>query len=256
MSENLSLGIGLSYYTGTQLLKSDLFLWDDDTQQSFFAENSFLPERRWLDASLRTDGRDWGLTASFLWRLSERWYSGGFFRQGPELDGEFAVLVGPTIAEPPAGTLITVPAPIDFPDVYGLGIAFRSAGGHLTVSCEWDRVEYSTIFDSIREISARDSRFDFPEGITDGDELRLGAEYVFVASTPLFAVRLGAWLDPDHRVSDPSGDSFSQAIYQPGADELHAAVGFGARFERFQIDLGADFSSPLDTVSLSAIYSF
>ncbi len=255
VGEDLSLGIGLSYYQGTHDLRSDQYLWDDDTLEGFFAESSFLPERRWMDASLITDGSDWALTASFLWRLSGRWNAGGFFRQGPELDGELATLVGPTFPEL-AGTLIRVPAPIAFPDVYGLGIAFRSAGGRWTLSGEWDRVEYSSIFGSIRKISDRDPRFSFPEAIPDGDELRFGAEYVIVASTPLLAVRLGVWLDPDHRVRSLSDDPFVRAIHPPGSDELHAAVGFGARFERFQVDVGADFSGQRDTASISAIFSF
>jgi hypothetical protein len=34
------------------------------------------------------------------------------------------------------------------------------------------------------------------------------------------------------------------------------AVGVGLAFKSFQIDLAADFSDLVDTVSLSAIYSF
>ena len=40
------------------------------------------------------------------------------------------------------------------------------------------------------------------------------------------------------------------------SDELHIAVGFGAKLEKLQIDVAADFSDQRDTVSLSAIYGF
>jgi len=33
-------------------------------------------------------------------------------------------------------------------------------------------------------------------------------------------------------------------------------LGFGVAFERFQIDVAADFSDLVDTLSVSAIYSF
>ena len=37
---------------------------------------------------------------------------------------------------------------MQFPDVYGFGMAFRSRDGRLAVGFEWDRVEYSSIFSS------------------------------------------------------------------------------------------------------------
>ena len=37
---------------------------------------------------------------------------------------------------------------------------------------------------------------------------------------------------------------------------MHYAAGLGVAMERFQIDLAADFSDGVDTVSLSAIYNF
>jgi len=90
----------------------------------------------------------------------------------------------------------------------------------------------------------------------DGDELRLGAEFAFLDLKPVLAIRAGVWLDPDHRFRSISGDPEHQALYQPGEDEVHVAVGLGLAFKSFQIDLAADFSDLVDTVSLSAIYSF
>ena len=39
-------------------------------------------------------------------------------------------------------------------------------------------------------------------------------------------------------------------------NEVHVALGLGLAFSTFQIDLAADLSDPVDTFSLSAIYSF
>ena len=254
--ESLSLGLGLSYFDGSQQVRSEAYLWDDDTLEGFFGENHFLPDRHWFDGALDTDGTDWGMTAGVLWRFAENWHLGGFYRQGPEIDGRMTLIAGPNMSEIPPGTVIEVEVPIQYPNVYGLGIAYRSVDGRWTASFEWDYVEYSVIMDSIRKIEDRDDRFRFPETIDDGNEIHLGGEYAFLQTNPVVALRLGAWLDPDHRVKGDETDEVSKALFQPGDDELHLAAGVGIAFKSFQIDLAADFSDLVDTISLSAIYSF
>jgi hypothetical protein len=59
-----------------------------------------------------------------------------------------------------------------------------------------------------------------------------------------------------HQVRTPIDEPFTRALLPPGDDEIHYALGFGVAFKAFQIDLGADFSDPRDTIALSAIYSF
>ena len=255
-NDQLSLGVGLAWFDGEMRISTQEYLWDANDTESFFGENSFLPERLWTGFELTTDDEAWGLVAGFLWHLSERWRLGGVFREGPKFDSRFDVVTGPAFPFFPPGLLISIPLPITFPDVCGLGGAFRSAGGHLTLSFEWDRVEYSVIVDSLEEIERRDPRITFNELIEDAEELHLGAEWAFLESSPLVAVRLGAWLDPDHRVRTRSDHPFDQAIYPLGEDEIHYAVGFGVKLERFQIDLGADFADAVDKVALSAIYKF
>jgi len=133
------------------------------------------------------------------------------------------------------------------PDVYGLGVAYRALDGRLTVSLQWDRVQYSDIATSL-ELD--------DQTLDDADELHLGAEYVFLDATPVIAVRLGAWLDPDHQVRATTDDPFVQALLPRGQDEMHYAAGLGLAMENFQLDLAADFADRVDTLSLSAIYSF
>ena len=76
----------------------------------------------------------------------------------------------------------------------------------------------------------------------DADDLHLGAEYVFLKTSPFIAIRCGIWQDPDHRFRYIEDDPFSQAMYRQGEDVLHFTAGVGVAFKRFQIDLGADLS--------------
>ena len=70
-------------------------------------------------------------------------------------------------------------------------------------------------------------------------------------------MRIGTWLDPDHQIRATSEElPVFSALQRPGDDELHYTAGFGMAWKSFQIDLGVDFAEPVDTVSISAIYSF
>ena len=133
------------------------------------------------------------------------------------------------------------------PKLYGLGFAYQTVDGSLTVSFQWDRVEYSNIIDSLRI----DDR-----AIDDANELHLGAEYIFLGSTPIIAIRLGAWRDPDHQMRATSDAPLALALLPRGEKEMHYAAGVGVATQRFQIDLAVDFADRVDTVSLSAIYNF
>ena len=53
-----------------------------------------------------------------------------------------------------------------------------------------------------------------------------------------------------------SDEPFIRALMPRGDDEIHFAAGIGVAMQNFQIDLGVDFADRVDTVSLSAIYSF
>jgi len=59
-------------------------------------------------------------------------------------------------------------------------------------------------------------------------------------------------LDPYNHLNHASYVQY----FEVGRVELLESIGFGLAFERFQVDLGADFSNLVDTVSLSGIYSF
>ena len=97
--------------------------------------------------------------------------------------------------------------------------------------------------------------------LSDADEVHLGFEYVFVRAQPIIALRLGAWLDPDHRFrfvggDDSLSDAPARALLIGGDDELHFSAGVGIVFRRLQVDLAVDLSDLRDTASVSAIYGF
>jgi long-subunit fatty acid transport protein len=244
-NESLSLGLGLSLLDGNFVAEEQVFLPNDDSIESFFGENSYLPERMVLATTTLSNDTDLSLIAGLLWRATPQWSLGSFYRFELEADLETEFRTGPVHPQFPA--IGRESARVSFPDVFGLGLAFRARDGRLTASLEWDRVEYSSILESLGESG---------EAIPDADEIHLGFEYAFLGSTPIVAVRLGAWLDPDHRIRTTTSDPFSRAALPPGDDEAHLAAGLGLAFEKFQIDLGADFSELVDTVSVSGIYSF
>jgi hypothetical protein len=253
LTDRLSLGVGLGYFDGRLVWLSEVFApyaTDAPTDFEFYnAESRFAPEMMVSTTSSLWDDTAWGGLAGALLQLSERWSLGVVVRKGPKLDGVSVVTAGPLNDEYPAGELIQSGAgPMRLPGVIGAGVAFRSPGDRLTVAFEWDRVSYSDIGASTG-VSP-----DFV--LDDADEFHLGAEYVFLAARPIAAVRVGAWLDPAHRVGYRGENWVAQAVLDSGSDEIHLAAGLGVALERFQIDLGVDLSNSFDTASLSAIFGF
>ena len=253
VNERLSVGFTLSQFSSEVTVLTERF--DTTVAQTVpdgpFGRNVYeLPAREETVAATSDDGSV-GVGLGALWRLSQSWSLGASFRQGPELQFEVREISGPAHSVLPAGTTTLIQQDtLQLPDVLALGLAYRSLNGRFTAGFEWDRVEYASIVDSLGE-SSSDANLD------DGDELHLGFEVVFPGSTPLIALRAGAWLDPDHRVRFiGSTSALDRAIFRGGDDEIHFAFGVGLAFDDFQIDAAIDLSELVDTVSVSAIYSF
>ena len=252
LSESLSLGFGLSYFVGSIDVSGSSYLVDR-FPETFWESNSFLADRVFESSRFLSESSDWGINAGFLWRFAEGWRLGGVYRQGPDLGYTIANRAGPAHREPEGSDLGSVSGlRISLPDVYGVGVAYRSPSGSVTVGFEWDRVEYSVIMETLGSevVDTTDV------GLDDADELHLGFEYLFLESTPLIAVRAGLWRDPDHRFRYEGDDPVQRALFHPGEDALHVSIGAGIAFKHLQIDVGADFSDGVDQVALSAIYSF
>ena len=252
LSESLSLGFGISYFVGSIDVSGSGYLVDR-FPETFWEPNSFLADRVFETSQFVSESSDWGINAGILWRFAEGWRLGGVYRQGPDLGYTIANRAGPAHWEPEGSDTGSVSGlTISIPDVFGVGVAYRSPSGNVTVGFEWDRVEYSVIMETLGSelVDVTDL------GLDDADELHLGFEYVFLESTPLIAVRAGLWRDPDHRFRYEGDDPFQSALFHPGEDALHISVGAGIAFKRLQIDVGADFSDAVDQFALSAIFSF
>jgi long-subunit fatty acid transport protein len=250
VSEHLSLGFGVTCFSGSVENRGAGY-WV--TEETFWDWNSFPSDMKWFSSEFTVDDTDVGFNVGLLWKFADSWRIGAVYRKGPRFDYELFNRAGALHPEP-EGTIVAsvTDHSITFPDVWGLGIAYRSPEGSLTVGFEWDRVEYSTIGETLDSPLVDTSM----AAIDDANELHLGAEYVFLKSSPLIAIRGGVWRDPDHRFRYIGDDVFEQALYQQGEDLLHVTAGVGIAFTKFQIDLGADLSQNSDVVALSAIYSF
>jgi long-subunit fatty acid transport protein len=249
-SDRISVGLGLAYFDVSMESLTSEYLWDVDSETGFFGPTSFLPERLALTEYLFLDDSDWTFSGGFLWSLSERWRVGGVYRQGFDVGIGNDIITGVAVdyGVPPGTVIIrNRDIPIEFPDIFGLGVSYRALAERLTLGFQWDRIEYSSIPQSMRLDD---------QTIDDADELHFGAEYLFLGSTPVVAVRLGAWLDPDHQMYATVTDPYTRAMLPRGDDDWHYTAGLGFATRRFQVDLAADVSDRVNTISLSAIYNF
>ena len=221
-----------------------------------FGINVYAPEALWISSRVEMDTTAWTFNGGFLWKPDPQWSFGGFFRRGPTFELSGRDEAGPAFDRFPSSIVLPREAvgSVGLPHVYGLGAAFRSEGGALTVSFEWDHVGYSRIIDTT-DLGPVAEPNDVE--LKDANELHVGFEYAFITKSALVALRAGAWLDPNHRfrcVQD--NDLICQAIYRGGDDQVHFATGLGVAFSRFQLDVGVDLSERVNTVSVSGIFSF
>ncbi len=243
LTDRFSLGVGVSYYVGELLVDGRSYLPDEDNT---YGLGEFNPEDLLLTFNVNDRNTDYGFNAGFLWRLPARLTLGGFFRQAPTLGSR---IEAHNFADPRDDKTLT--PKYDFPDIYGIGIAYKSKKDVFSAGLEWKRVEYASFVEGLS------STFDVTNYLLDdGDEYHFGVEYTFSKMKPVLALRCGAWLDPIHRVRYTGEDHFTAALYKPGGEEMHYAGGIGLSFGKFQVDVGIDLSDNVRTLSLSTIYWF
>ena len=252
LSPTVSIGVGAVHFDAVLDAYSEEHRVLDD--QMFYQSNPFTPDG--LDTSYSNTGRDSGviLHGGLLWKPNERWSIGATYREGPEIRLSVIEITGSANDDLPPGTVeVDSTSPLKFPDVYGLGAAYRTASGALTVSFEWNRVLYSDLTNSLDA-----TVFDTGQvKLGDVDEYHLGLELVLARSTPLIALRGGAWFDPAHGLGPgPDADPVEAAIFNGGEDQVHLTGGLGMAFRTFQLDLGFDLSDSVDSYSLSLVYRF
>ena len=252
LSDTVSIGVGVVYFEATLDADSEEYGILDD--EMVYAPNPFTSDL--LDTSYANRGDDSGtvLHAGLLWRPSTRWSLGAYARQGPEITMSVVEITGPANDDEPPGTIeVDTTSPLRLPDVYGVGVAYRSDNGAWTVSAEWTRVLYSQVTDSLDA-----TVFDVGQvQLDDGDQLHLGLEYVLTSWRPLVALRAGLWHDPAHGLGPgPDADVIESSIFNGGDSQMHYCAGIGLAFQHFQLDLGLDLADTVDRYSLSMVYRF
>ena len=258
LSDSFTLGLGVSFYDFEMDSLTQRFGFSGD----FYDEPNYDPARVINFQTQVGDDDDTTFNVGILWDISDAVSLGAVYRQGPEFSVAATNIAGP-FASTPGTVFADVDSSFNVPDVYGLGFAFRPSDV-IRIAIDWNHVEYSVLTDGIQNLFGSGSVAATERlKADDAEEIHAGFEYVFVNGAFPIAVRLGTWYDPAHKVyfeGDPGDDANLQtlaALFRESDDEMHYSIGFGFIFgESFQLDLAADFSDPIDTMSLSGVYRF
>jgi long-chain fatty acid transport protein len=220
--DHFSLGLAVAHTNVSLSSSAELFSSDSEREQDRLGR-----------ASLEIDRGVWTIQAGALHRISDRWSLGYFLRQGTDAEGPARFEPAPN---PPFRVTLPSTARVRVPFVSGLGLAYRSKGGAVTLAAEVDRVDYDTPFKLVT--------FDlFEDELRDFIEYHVGGEYAFLRSNPLVALRAGYWVK-----SDELGSSDLR--------EERYSVGLGFVFRRVQLDFAFETGEDSTLSSLSAIYTF
>ncbi|HEV7427949.1 MAG TPA: outer membrane protein transport protein [Thermoanaerobaculia bacterium] len=207
------------------------------------------------NSDVAKDKTDLTFAGGFKWAPNDRFSIGGAYKQG-------AKFVAPTFAATEATNFKYVKAAdttFHIPDVYGVGVSFRPIPV-LTLNADAVHVKYSNLVDNFVSINANVRKIDKAYTAADATEIHLGGEYFFSTKIP-FAIRAGAWRDPQHSVtySGPltNADEVAAAVLFPKTKNMtHYSVGAGLAWPRFQIDAAYDRSDLFKVGSISMVTRF
>ena len=254
-TDNVSLGIGLSYY--------DFKINTAITRSEFEGNADNIPAGTPLNLQVQ-NGSDnaaaVNLGARFV--LSEHLSAGLVYRQGPKFDYKASNTVIAT--DPPTVVADLSNVRFKVPDEFGGGLSWHP-NDNLVVNFDADFIQYSQLTHGIQSLFGNDpavvSRLTIPNGV----EYHLGGEYTFTQMAHPFSLRAGVWHDPRHSIeykgADPGVDDVGQlglaTLFSVGkGSQTHYSIGGGFAFAKFQIDAAADFSDLTDMYSISAVYHF
>ncbi len=243
-NDRLSFGLGIIYSQTSLDTVSDFFLRDDDSTFGIFKRVSFLPERKLGNSRLSIRGTDLTVNAGVLWSATDRLSVALVYRQGAHAEGTNRLEYPPRADYPFPGLefpgfAATLGADFQVPDVLGGGLAYRSADGRLTLAGEVDRVGYEDLVSVPESDGVEVGGLEY----LDAWEYHVGAEYALLQLQPVIAIRLGGWVETNK-------DLLARG------NRTHLSAGMGFATKEFQIDLAGDFSSEVDTLSLSIVYGF
>ncbi len=212
-----------------------------------------------LDYATRIDDSDtdFSYNVGLLWRPADWASIGAVYRKGPRFVLEQTIGaqgVRATRAQDTFGA--TFENVLKTPDSYGMGLSFRPAEPW-TILLDVVRVNYTDLLEGY--VSGL-NRISFPNNearftVDDGNEYHAGFEKIFLRGETPYAMRLGWWSDPDHRIRAAEGSDLV-AVFPPGERVDHYTAGFGVTLKTIQIDLAADVSDVSSTYVFSTIYRF
>jgi long-chain fatty acid transport protein len=265
VSDQLSLGLSAAFHEFELASRSQIYgvrfvpnLPDNVFAGRVFGPPVYRPNFLVLEQTQTGEDEAVGWSVGFLWRPDARWSVGGVYRPGPSFDFEATSTRGPLfpVEENEAFAQLGTRGRFHVPDTAGVGVTYRPTESTL-LSFDWHRVEYS---DLARDLVNLQTILVIDGGrfvASDANELHLGFEYQNVTARWPWSLRLGAWYDPEHRIRyEGERSEFLENKFLPGEDELHYAAGFGVVVGRVQIDVAADVSDPVDTISLSGVVRF
>jgi long-subunit fatty acid transport protein len=207
-----------------------------------------------------------------------KWSVGGAVRKGPRFQYQSVAHAGqgaPKIGVYNVGDLVDQEdVQFNVPDVYAAGASVRPTDT-LMLTFEYDRVLYSQLSEHNAEVyGIEEAPFALNKEIgqlireglkfPDVNQIRMGAEYSIVQTDRTIMLRLGGWYDPDHRLAFDTSLPQDQldlvkrlpVLFRPGPNQFHVAPGIGFAFRSFQIDGAADFSTRINSFSVSTVWHF
>ncbi len=142
------------------------------------------------------------------------------------------------------------------PDSYGLGLYYL-ANSRLRFTFDLVRINYSDLLSgNDRNIVADDTlniqtaRYEDPDGepdltIEDVTELHFGIEYLIkVPKLRLFPIRIGAYLQPGHRIYALGNEPDLRRLFPKAKDRLHWTFGLGVILSSYlKFDTSLDVSA-------------
>ena len=242
-AEGFSIGVGVARFEYQQKTRLTRFgLGDIFTDQPDYSAANAV-SRETVDG----DDSDVAFNAGILWKAGRAFSIGAVYRQGPDFELEASS------EDTDSGIIDVLSGEFHVPDVYGAGITIRPTD-FFTISFDYNRILYSEFTDGLLDLTFQDLT---GYEIDDGNEFRLGLQYVLPLGGSVLALRGGAWHDPDHRVRFTGTDIAERLLFRGGDDEIHYTGGLGlALGERFQIDAGADISDQIQAGSASMVVRF
>ncbi len=215
-------------------------------------------------AASRGDDTDVIFNVGLLWKPSDKLSIGAVYRDGGNY--EYTAFAARYTSPTQLVALQGFPkegVSFDVPRSYGVGLNYKVTD-NFGINFDVARMLYSDLTEGIQSSLVADGQAGNAEvaglGIDDGTEIRLGAEYVYTEMANPIVLRAGLWRDPKHTIGfegpvTPINRANAQ-IFSTGEDEMHYTIGLGMAFEKFQVDVAADFSNPYDVYSVSGVYRF